>query len=101
MVQWSILCASNTGGVGSIPGRATKIPHAAWKQKQKQNQKQNGGDVGRMKRISKMELWICSQRPNGEEQKSSNRVNHFGRGRSPKGWEGWPRSLCLALLTHP
>ncbi|XP_033257416.1 uncharacterized protein C19orf44 homolog isoform X2 [Orcinus orca] len=28
-VQWLRLCASNAGGVGSIPGWGTKIPHAA------------------------------------------------------------------------
>ena len=32
-VQWLILCASNTGGVGSIPGRGTNTPHAAWPNK--------------------------------------------------------------------
>ena len=29
-VQRLRLCASNTGAMGSIPGRGTKIPHAAW-----------------------------------------------------------------------
>ena len=29
MVQWVTLCASTAGGAGSIPGRETKIPHAA------------------------------------------------------------------------
>ena len=28
-VQWLGLCAPNAGGTGSIPGRGTKIPHAA------------------------------------------------------------------------
>ena len=28
-VQWLGLCASTAGGVGSIPGQGTKIPHAA------------------------------------------------------------------------
>ena len=27
-VQWLRLCASSAGGVGSIPGQGTKIPHA-------------------------------------------------------------------------
>ena len=27
-VQWLRLCTSTTGGVGSIPSRGTKIPHA-------------------------------------------------------------------------
>ena len=31
MVQWLRLHASNPRGVGSIPGRGTKIPHAAWR----------------------------------------------------------------------
>ena len=38
-VQWLGLCASTAGGTGSIPGRKTKIPHAAWcgrKKKKKQ-----------------------------------------------------------------
>ena len=30
VVQWLGLCASTTGGMGSIPGGGTKIPHAAW-----------------------------------------------------------------------
>ena len=29
MVQWLGLCASAAGGMGSIPGWGTKIPHAA------------------------------------------------------------------------
>ena len=28
VVQWLRLCASNAGGMGSIPGGGTKIPHA-------------------------------------------------------------------------
>ena len=28
VVQWLRLCTSNAGGVGSIPGQGTKIPHA-------------------------------------------------------------------------
>ena len=30
---------SNAGGVGSIPGRGTKIPHAPWPKNQKVKQK--------------------------------------------------------------
>ena len=30
VVQWLRLRASTAGGAGSIPGRGTKIPHAAW-----------------------------------------------------------------------
>ena len=29
-LQWLGLCVSNAGGVGSIPGRGTKVPHATW-----------------------------------------------------------------------
>ena len=29
-VQWLRFCASTAGGVDSIPGQGTKIPHAAW-----------------------------------------------------------------------
>ena len=29
-VQCLRLCASTAGGIGSIPGWGTKIPHAAW-----------------------------------------------------------------------
>ena len=29
VVQWLRFCASNAGGVGSIPGQETKIPHVA------------------------------------------------------------------------
>ena len=28
VVQWLRLCVSNAGGLGSIPGGGTKIPHA-------------------------------------------------------------------------
>ena len=38
VVQWLGLCASTAGGMGSIPGGGTKIPHAPWygqKQKEK------------------------------------------------------------------
>ena len=37
-VQWLRLCASNEGGMGSIPGRETKTPHAT---RQKKKKKQN------------------------------------------------------------
>ena len=30
VVQWLRLQASTAGGMGSIPGQGTKIPHAAW-----------------------------------------------------------------------
>ena len=41
VVQWLRLCTANAGGVGSIPGLGTKIPHAMWngqKAKFKKNQ---------------------------------------------------------------
>ena len=37
-VQWLRLCISTAGGMGSIPGGGTKIPHAAWRD-QNQNPK--------------------------------------------------------------
>ena len=39
-VQWLRLHASNAGTAGSNPGRATKIPHAAWRGQIKQRNKQ-------------------------------------------------------------
>ena len=42
MVQWLGLCPSNAGGVGSIPGQGTKIPHVLWcSQKMKKKKKKN------------------------------------------------------------
>ena len=35
-VQWLKLCASNAEGVGSIPGRGTKIPHATYHGQEKE-----------------------------------------------------------------
>ena len=35
MVQWLGLRASTAGGMGSIPGQGTKIPHAAQQSKKK------------------------------------------------------------------
>jgi len=35
VVQCLGLCASTTGGVGSIPGQGSKIPHAAQQKKKK------------------------------------------------------------------
>ena len=29
-VQWLRLCTSTAGGMGSVPDRGAKIPHAAW-----------------------------------------------------------------------
>ena len=48
-VQWLGLCASTAGGMGSIPGQGTKIPHAVWHgQKQNQDQKQTKQKYARM-----------------------------------------------------
>ena len=33
VVQWLRFCAPSAGGMGSIPGQGTKIPHAAAKKK--------------------------------------------------------------------
>ena len=38
VVQWLRICASTAGGMGSIPGWGTKIPHAA-QSSQKQTKK--------------------------------------------------------------
>ena len=35
VVQWLRLPASTVGGMGSIPGRGTKILHAAWRSQKK------------------------------------------------------------------
>ena len=35
MVQWLRLLTPNAGGMGSIPGRGTKILHAAWRGQKK------------------------------------------------------------------
>ena len=45
VVQWLRLRASTAGGTGLIPGRGTKIPHAAQrgkKKKKKKNSLRNG-----------------------------------------------------------
>ena len=39
VVQWLRLCASNSGGTGSIPGQGTKSPHAAWHGQKKKKKK--------------------------------------------------------------
>ena len=38
-VQWLRLCASNAGGMDSIPGWGTKIPHGVAKKKEKKKKK--------------------------------------------------------------
>ena len=30
VTEWLGLCACTAGGIGSIPGQGTKIPHATW-----------------------------------------------------------------------
>ena len=46
-VQWLRLHASSAGGCGSIPGRGTKIPHAARRgQKIKKRNKDKAEDRG-------------------------------------------------------
>ena len=41
MVQWLTLRPSYSGGVGSIPGRGAKIPHASRRKKQNIKKKKN------------------------------------------------------------
>ena len=43
MVRWLRLHTSTAGGTGSIPGRATKIPHAvgSWPKKKERKEKKN------------------------------------------------------------
>ena len=56
MVQWLRFHAFSAGGMGSIPGRETKILHAVWP-KTKQNKKESEGfllKASRGDRISKM-----------------------------------------------
>ena len=45
MVQWLRLCVSSAEGLGSIPGRGTKIPRAVWHgQKIKKKKKSHSED---------------------------------------------------------
>ena len=37
MVQWLRVCTSRAGGMGSILGQETKIPHAMWQKKKNKN----------------------------------------------------------------
>ena len=39
MVQWLTVRASNAGGIGSIPGRGSRSPHAARGSKKKKKEK--------------------------------------------------------------
>ena len=47
VVQWLRLCTSTAGGMGSIPGRGTKIPHATWHglKKKKERKREKGRDL--------------------------------------------------------
>ena len=42
VVQWLRICASTAGGMGSIPGWGTKIPHAAQSSQKQTKKKING-----------------------------------------------------------
>ena len=54
VVQWVRLCVSNAGGVGSIPGQGTKIPHVCLTVGEKEKKKlyslkkKKGGGGGRV-----------------------------------------------------
>ena len=50
MVQWLGLCAFRAEVLGSIPGRRTKIPQAAWhgQRKKKDSGKQKGNELSRV-----------------------------------------------------
>ena len=39
MVQWLRLCAADTGGMGSISGQRTKIPHAKKKERERKRER--------------------------------------------------------------
>ena len=39
MVQWLRLCPSTARDTGSIPGQGTKIPHAAWCEKERKKER--------------------------------------------------------------
>lgn len=40
VIEWLGLRACTAGGMGSIPGRGTKIPHATWCTRNKQTNQQ-------------------------------------------------------------
>ena len=40
-VQWLGLCAATSGGMGSIPGRGTKIPQVTWRSQKTNKQNTN------------------------------------------------------------
>ena len=45
VVQWLRFCASNAGGLGSIPGWGSKTPHEAKKKKKKHSKMEMSKDV--------------------------------------------------------
>ena len=45
-VQWLRLCTPNAGGMGSIPGQRTKIPHAMQHSARKKKKKIRGKEPG-------------------------------------------------------
>ena len=51
---------SNAGGVGSIPGREDKIPHASWqkKKKKKQTKTQNRSNIV-ISSIRTLKMCVC------------------------------------------
>ena len=58
VVQWLRLHASNAGGMGSIPGQGTKIPHIVWlgeKSKKKINKRRRKGRRGAG--LNQMDKW--------------------------------------------
>lgn len=48
-----------------------------------------------------MDLFPETKMRSSEKLKQGNSLLGGPRGCSSTGWEGWPGSLCLALLTHP
>ena len=42
VVQWLRLCASNAGGMGSIPGWGSSACHVVWPKKKKKKKEKNG-----------------------------------------------------------
>ena len=59
MVQWLRLCSYSAGGMGSIPGRGTKIPRASWhgQKKKKKYLKKKGKPEFRKKVHPAAVIW--------------------------------------------
>ena len=51
MVQWLRFHASIAGGMGSIPGQGTKIPHATWHSQLKKKKMKGKGAHNRFKKF--------------------------------------------------